>query len=1182
MLKIDSKPGLAIYDGSTDVLEFIRQFKILAALHDWNDAKQLANIELFLKAKPLRIYKTAQPTSTTLTTIAPMFKALIDGCAHSSAYLHGLFRSRRKLPNETYGQFAAALYDLLKGAMPTIQDDQLLGALKAQFSEGVTEQVRVLIHFDKDKTWDNLVESLDQMYPGANQVSSNASALIDQFKIEPVESNLMYGKSRPTLPTTNNTNRFNGNCHYCHNYGHRISECIKLAEANNSQHGAVNNRSFNSSASSNRYSQGQYRNQSGSNNSNIPTNGYNNRCSNQSLINQSSTHSHNDRSYSNPSRIRVNNDSINSSQASNMNTSCISNNPLSNSTFDDNAFLSHSNDLNSDSDVLNSHNHFIMIDSHNQSYQEFPNYDSNFDSESYALDTISIQSSDDFLSQDAVWYNDSWSMTVHAQIKCTDNDHKDDVTVHALVDCGSSDSFVDSSLFSPELLLELEDNIDCHRTLNLATAISFSELDCYLLTCNLIISGWSRCVPLLVTKLNSPHKMILGIDFLKREKVKLDFASCSMCIDDSIIVMDMFEPGMKLGEPLVQSLHFNVIESTFQKASYSMPTKGTLLKTIARFKASLPNIQFSKMATALIDSGSTHSFLSPKMLSANFLNALATDDSRRMKFSITSATGIVEEDCFIVTLNLMLDDWSGPCQFVVSHKAAKHDMVLGIDFLRRESVKIDHGCDSIHVGNIAIKVFSTTVERFKTVRFAGDTVFNDSNNLAKCQSNITVKSNTQRLIPVFCCSCRILTRDMFFEPVKDGPSGCLLGKSVHAKIDYVYVSILNASDHDVNIAEGSVLGEFHNCIVNHESSQLNKPSTSSSIIDVNYLQSQSFKPLETQVAVNGCPVYSVTRLHLKPGEPSEIMGKSESFVVDGKLLLFKALGNTPYLIRDTLLAKSDTFLLKIESTSDAECIINNGTLLGHVRCCSDDEAFEMDIDNNTVVISKMEQDRRLNEVIEKIKLGPKLSELNRAEVLAILVENYHLFQWNDGPPGCTPFAMHSIPTGDSLPIVQRQYPIPTVAQDALRSQVADMLRTNIIRPASGPWRSPVLLIAKMDPETKIIGYRFCIDLRKINNATVKDAYSLPRIDESVDVLAGAKYLSSMDINRAFWQVPLKEADKEKTGFMVEGKLFEFNVMPFGSMNAPATFQRLMDRVLSGMTWKQVLVYLDDVLIFSKD
>ena len=84
----------------------------------------------------------------------------------------------------------------------------------------------------------------------------------------------------------------------------------------------------------------------------------------------------------------------------------------------------------------------------------------------------------------------------------------------------------------------------------------------------------------------------------------------------------------------------------------------------------------------------------------------------------------------------------------------------------------------------------------------------------------------------------------------------------------------------------------------------------------------------------------------------------------------------------------------------------------------------------------------------------------------------------------------------------------------------------------------------------------------------------------MDALSGAKYFTTMDVDRAFWQVGLAEEDKKKTAFTIGGKLYEFNVMPFGSMNASSTFQRLMDRVLRGLTWKQCLVYIDDVLIFS--
>ena len=143
-----------------------------------------------------------------------------------------------------------------------------------------------------------------------------------------------------------------------------------------------------------------------------------------------------------------------------------------------------------------------------------------------------------------------------------------------------------------------------------------------------------------------------------------------------------------------------------------------------------------------------------------------------------------------------------------------------------------------------------------------------------------------------------------------------------------------------------------------------------------------------------------------------------------------------------------------------------------------------------------------------------------------------------------------------------------------------MLKTGMIRDSHSAWRSPVLLVKKTQPDGSI-KYRFCIDLKKVNSITTKDSYSLPLIRETVDALWGSRYFSTLDVDRAFWQIGLKEADKCKTAFIVDGKLYEFNVMPFGSMNAPSTFQRLMDKVLSGLTWKQCLVYIDDILIFSK-
>jgi len=196
-----------------------------------------------------------------------------------------------------------------------------------------------------------------------------------------------------------------------------------------------------------------------------------------------------------------------------------------------------------------------------------------------------------------------------------------------------------------------------------------------------------------------------------------------------------------------------------------------------------------------------------------------------------------------------------------------------------------------------------------------------------------------------------------------------------------------------------------------------------------------------------------------------------------------------------------------------------------------------------------------------------------------LTKNEDAFQWDPKEIGRTKLVEHCIPTGYNKPIQQNQYPIPSVAREYMNTQVNDILNNNFIRPSTSPWRSPVLLVKKKS-EDGTITYRFCIDLKKVNSVTTKDCYSLPRISESVDALWGAKFYSKLDVDRAFWQVGLREEDKCKTAFAMDGRLFEFNVMPFGSMNAPSTFQRSMDRVLRGLTWRQCLVYIDDVLIFS--
>ena len=131
----------------------------------------------------------------------------------------------------------------------------------------------------------------------------------------------------------------------------------------------------------------------------------------------------------------------------------------------------------------------------------------------------------------------------------------------------------------------------------------------------------------------------------------------------------------------------------------------------------------------------------------------------------------------------------------------------------------------------------------------------------------------------------------------------------------------------------------------------------------------------------------------------------------------------------------------------------------------------------------------------------------------------------------------------------------------------EMLQKNVVSPSTSPWASPIVLVHKKDGST-----RFCIDYRKVNSLTRKDAYLIPKIDETLDTLAGAKLFSTLDLRSEYWQVQVDPEHREKTTFCTSEGLFEFNVMPFGLCNAPATFQRLMDSVLTGLHWKTCLVY----------
>ena len=196
-------------------------------------------------------------------------------------------------------------------------------------------------------------------------------------------------------------------------------------------------------------------------------------------------------------------------------------------------------------------------------------------------------------------------------------------------------------------------------------------------------------------------------------------------------------------------------------------------------------------------------------------------------------------------------------------------------------------------------------------------------------------------------------------------------------------------------------------------------------------------------------------------------------------------------------------------------------------------------------------------------------------VRQVLTNWSHIFSKGPTDLGKADIVKHEIKLTDNTPFKDPYRRIPPATYEEVRQHLKEMLDADAIRPSESPFSSNVVLVRKKDSSL-----RFCIDFRKLNSRTIRDAYTLPRIDDTIDTLIGAKYFSKLDLRSGYWQVEMKEEDKHKTAFSV-GSLgfFECNRMAFGLTNAPATFQRLMERCMGELNLRECLIFLDDILIF---
>ena len=283
------------------------------------------------------------------------------------------------------------------------------------------------------------------------------------------------------------------------------------------------------------------------------------------------------------------------------------------------------------------------------------------------------------------------------------------------------------------------------------------------------------------------------------------------------------------------------------------------------------------------------------------------------------------------------------------------------------------------------------------------------------------------------------------------------------------------------------------------------------------------------------------------------------------------LTQTGLIIARTLVrTENENIPVRIFNPSPSNKVLKKGTLLGTITVVDEGE---VEIAPNYTVEDYDRIPEHLRELLERST--EELPEQYHQDIANLLIEFQDVFSQEDNDIGRTNLVEHRINTGSQHPIRQRPRKHPLGQRTEIKQQVTELLNKGLIEQTDSPWSANIVLVRKKDGTQ-----RFCVDYRQLNAATIKDAYPLPRIDETLDALSGARWFSTLDLASGYWQVGLDHDAKQKSAFLADGALYAWNVMPFGLCNAPATFERLMDKVLTGLHWETLLVYLDDVIVFG--
>lgn len=288
----------------------------------------------------------------------------------------------------------------------------------------------------------------------------------------------------------------------------------------------------------------------------------------------------------------------------------------------------------------------------------------------------------------------------------------------------------------------------------------------------------------------------------------------------------------------------------------------------------------------------------------------------------------------------------------------------------------------------------------------------------------------------------------------------------------------------------------------------------------------------------------------------------------------------------TSASKSGVYPVQVANLGNKDVWLNMNSRLGTISECmvEPDPGSRVDFlqtgaKEETVVPKKDIETRETSSPLDLSSLIPSdlvCTDSQRQKINDLFQRHSNVFIQNDLDMGYTTTITHKINTTDDIPVSYPFRRIPPTQFQEVKRHIQELLDKDIIRKSSSPYASPVVIVRKKDGSI-----RLCIDHRRLNLKTVRDAFPLPRIDESLDALHGAKLFSTCDLASGFHQIAMDPDHQHKTAFATPFGLYEYTRMPFGLCNAPASFQRLMQQIFNDAVFQILLVYLDDIVIYSE-